>query len=159
MPLRQDGKSSMATIRLPLDFKEFLKLLKEHDVRYLLVGEYALGYHGYPRATEDMDIWVDIDPENAKNIVAVLKEFGFYLPGLSPELFLKENQEIRIGFPPVKLKICTSFLGVKFDACYEKLIVADLDGVKVNLISLTDLKINKKASGRAKDLDDLEFLP
>ncbi|HCM96568.1 MAG TPA: hypothetical protein DIS70_02310 [Anaerolineae bacterium] len=149
----------MATIRLPQDFKEFLKLLKEHDVRYLLIGGYAVGFHGYPRATADMNIWVEIDPENANKIVAVLKKFGFNLPELSPQLFLQEKQIIRMGVPPVKLEICTSISGVEFEACYEKHIVAELDGVEVNLIGLNDLKVNKRASGRSKDLTDLEYLP
>jgi len=153
------GKLSMATIRLPQDFKEFLKLLKEHEVRYLLIGGYAVGFHGYPRATADMDIWVAIHPENANKIVTVLKEFGFDLPELSPNLFLQEKQIIRMGVPPVKLEISTSISGVEFDACYEKRIVAELDGVEVNLIGLNDLKVNKKASGRSKDITDLENLP
>ncbi|OGN74112.1 MAG: hypothetical protein A2X25_00055 [Chloroflexi bacterium GWB2_49_20] len=146
-------------MRLPQDFKEFLKLLKEHDVRYLLIGGYAVGFHGYPRATADMNIWVEIDPENANKIVAVLKKFGFNLPELSPQLFLQEKQIIRMGVPPVKLEICTSISGVEFEACYEKHIVAELDGVEVNLIGLNDLKVNKRASGRSKDLTDLEYLP
>jgi len=149
----------MATIRLPPDFKDFLKLLKEHNVRYLLIGGYAVGYHGYPRATADMDIWVAIHPDNANKIVAVLKEFGFEAPELTPQLFLQEKQIIRMGVPPVMLEIATSISGVEFNACYEKRIVAELDGVKVNLISLNDLKKNKKASGRSKDITDLEKLP
>jgi predicted nucleotidyltransferase len=149
----------MATIRLPQDFKEFLKLLKEYKVRYLLIGGYAVGFHGYPRATADMDIWVDIHPENANKLVKVLKEFGFDLPELSPQLFLQKNQVIRMGVPPVKLEITTSISGVEFEACYKKRVVAELDGVEVNLIGLNDLKINKKASGRSKDIADLENLP
>ena len=149
----------MATIRLPPDFKEFLKLLNEHSVRYLLIGGYAVGFHGYPRATADMDIWVAIHPENAERLVAVLKEFGFNLPELSPQLFLQEEKIIRMGVPPVRLEICTSISGVGFEACYEKRIVADLDGAEVNLISLDDLKTNKKASGRSEDITDLEKLP
>jgi hypothetical protein len=136
-----------------------LKLLKEHDVRYLLIGGYAVGFHGYPRATADMDIWVAIHPENAERIVAVLKAFGFDLPELTPQLFLKEKQIIRMGVPPVKLELSTSISGVEFDSCYERRIVAELDGVEVNLIGLNDLKINKKASGRSKDITDLENLP
>jgi predicted nucleotidyltransferase len=136
-----------------------LKLLKEHDVRYLLIGGYAVGFHGYPRATADMDIWVAIHPENANKIVTVLKEFGFDLPELTPKLFLQERQIIRMGVPPVKLEICTSISGVEFDACYENRIVTELDGVEVNLISLEDLKVNKSASGRSKDITDLENLP
>ena len=80
----------MATIHLSPDFKEFLKLLNAHQVEYLLIGGYAVGYHGYPRATVDMDIWIALQPANAERIVAVLKEFGFDLPELSAELFLTE---------------------------------------------------------------------
>ena len=149
----------MATIRLPPDFKEFLKLLKEHNVRYLLIGGYAVGFHGYPRATADMDIWVAIHPDNANKMVSVLKEFGFDEPELTPQLFLQEKQIIRMGVPPVRLEITTSISGVEFDTCYEKRIVAELDGVEVNLISLDDLKENKKASGRSKEITDLEKLP
>ncbi len=90
----------MATTQLPPDFKEFLQLLNAHDVKYLLIGGYAVGYHGYPRATVDMDIWVAIHPENAQKIVAVLDEFGFNLPELKPNLFLEKDKIIRMGVPP-----------------------------------------------------------
>ncbi len=149
----------MATIRLPSDFKEFLKLLNAHKVKYLVIGGYAVGYHGYPRATADMDIWIAMHPQNASKLVAVLKEFGFRIPDLSAELFLKENQIIRMGVPPVRLEITTSISGVQFDECYRERVVAKVDGVQINLIGLKHLKINKKASGRYKDLDDLENLP
>jgi hypothetical protein len=149
----------MATIRLPPDFKEFLKLLKEHNIRYLLIGGYAVGYHGYPRATADMDIWVGMQPANAEKIVAVLREFGFDIPELSVELFLTEGQIVRMGVPPVRLEITTSISGVEFDECYKERVIDNLDGIEVSLISLKQLKINKKASGRHKDLNDLENLP
>ena len=149
----------MATIHLPPDFKEFLKLLNAHQVEYLLIGGYAVGYHGYPRATADMDIWIALHPANAERIVAVLKEFGFDLPELSPELFLKEWQIIRLGVPPVRIELATTVSGVNFNECYAERIADILDGVKVNLISLKHLKINKKASGRHQDLADLENLP
>jgi len=149
----------MATIRLPPDFKEFLKLLKEYDVRYLLIGAYAVNYHGYIRATGDMDIWIAIHPENAKKIVTVLKIFGFDHPDLNTELFLHEKKIIRMGVPPVRLEITTSISGVEFEECYQTRIVAELDGIEVNLIDLEHLKKNKKASGRPKDLADLEKLP
>ena len=149
----------MATIRLPLDFKEFLQLLNAHHVEYLLIGGYAVGYHGYPRATADMDVWVAIHPQNAEKIVTVLKEFGFDLPELSADLFLKENQIIRMGVPPVKIEITTTISGVTFEECYTERVVDVLDGVEVNLIDLKHLKINKKACGRHKDLNDLENLP
>ena len=145
-------------LQLPPDFKEFLKLLKDHDVRYLLIGGYAVGYHGYPRATEDLDIWVAIHPENAQKLVLVLKEFGIDDPALTPDLFLQEPKIIRMGFPPMRLEITTSISGVEFDECYLTRIVDIVDGVEVNLIDLEHLKKNKKASGRAKDIADLENL-
>ena len=149
----------MATIHLPPDFKEFLKLLNAHQVEYLLIGGYAVSYHGYPRATADMDIWIAMNPANSERIVAVLKEFGFDLPELSPELFLKEWQIIRLGVPPVRIELATTVSGVNFNECYAERIADILDGVKVNLISLKHLKINKKAYGRHQDLADLENLP
>ncbi len=149
----------MATINLPPDFKEFLRLLNAQQVEYLLIGGYAVAYHGYPRATADMDIWIAAHPRNAERVVAALKEFGFDLPELSPELFLKEGQIIRMGVPPVRIEIATGISGVSFERCYAARVVDVLDEVEVNLISLADLKVNKKAAGRHRDLDDLEHLP
>jgi predicted nucleotidyltransferase len=149
----------MATIHLPSDFKEFLKLLSDHQVEYLLIGGYAVGYHGYPQATADMDIWVAMNPANAERIVIVLKEFGFDLPELSPELFLKEWQIIRMGVPPIRIELATTVSGVNFNECYAERVVDTLDGIEVNLISLKDLKLNKKACGRHRDFADLENLP
>jgi predicted nucleotidyltransferase len=148
----------MAMIQLPPDFKEFLKLLKEHEVRYLLIGDYAVSYHGYIRATGDMDIWIAIHPDNAHKMVAVLKTFGFDHPDLSDDLFLHENKILRMGVPPVRLEITTSISGVEFDECYQARVVDELDGVEVNLIDLENLKKNKKASGRLKDLTDFKKL-
>jgi predicted nucleotidyltransferase len=148
----------MAMIQLPQDFKEFLKLLKEHKVRYLLIGGYAVSYHGYIRATGDMDIWIAIHPDNAHKMVAVLKTFGFDHPDLSDDLFLHENKILRMGVPPVRLEITTSISGVEFDECYQARVVDELDGVEVNLIDLENLKKNKKASGRLKDLTDFKKL-
>ncbi len=146
-------------IELPLDFKEFLKLLNDKGVRYLLIGGYAVGYHGYPHATNDMDIWIALHPDNAERVVTVLREFGFNLPELTPELFLKEKAIIRMGVPPMRLEISTGISGVYFDECYASRIVDVLDGVEVNIIDLPHLKANKKAAGRLKDLADLENLP
>lgn len=149
----------MATVNLPPDFKEFLKLLNAHQVEYLLIGGYAVAYHGYPRATADMDIWIATHAQNTKKIVAALKEFGFDLPELSTELFQKEGQIIRMGVPPVRIEIATTISGVGFEECFAALVVDELDGVEVNIIDLAHLKINKKAAGRHKDLDDIENLP
>jgi hypothetical protein len=128
-------------------------------VRYLLIGGYAVNYYGYIRATGDMDIWVAVDPDNAGKIVDVLKIFGFGdQPTITPELFMQENKIIRMGVPPVRLEISTSISGVTFDECYSTRIVDELDEIEVNLIDLENLTKNKKASGRPKDIADLEKL-
>lgn len=146
-------------IELPPDFKEFLSLLNENNVAYLLIGGYAVGYHGYPRATGDIDVWIAIDPKNAERIVVALQEFGFNTPDLSADLFMEANKIIRMGMPPMRIEISTTISGVHFDECYRDRVVDQLDGVQVNIISLHHLKINKQASGRYKDLSDLDNLP
>lgn len=135
----------MATIRLPQDFKEFLQLLNVHRVEYLVIGGYAVGYYGYPRATADMDIWIALAPPNAEKVVNVLKEFGFDLPQLSIDLFLKENQIIHMSVPPVRIEIATTIPGVSFEEFYGERVIDELDGVKVNLIDLKHLKTNKSS--------------
>ncbi|MEW6286387.1 MAG: hypothetical protein AB1509_09160 [Chloroflexota bacterium] len=150
---------SIMDLRLPPDFKEFLKLLKEYDVRYLLIGGYAVGYHGYPRTTDDLDIWIAVHPDNANRLVAVMKSFGLEDPNLTPDLFLQKPKIIRMGFPPMRLDIATEISGVDFEDCYQARIVDQVDGVEVNLIDLDNLKKNKRASGRTKDIADLEKLP
>lgn len=146
-------------VELPPDFKDFLNLLNAKGVAYLLIGGYAVGYHGYPRATHDIDIWVAISPENAQRIVDVIREFGFNTPELSESLFLQDMNIVRMGLPPIRIEVTTGISGVSFDDCYAQRIVDILDGIQVNIISLHHLKINKKASGRFKDLNDLEHLP
>jgi len=149
----------MAIMNLPPDFREFLRLLNAHQVEYLLIGGYAVAYHGYPRATADMGIWIATHPRNAAQVVAALKEFGFDVPELSVELFQTENQIVRMGVPPVRIEIATGISGVNFAECYAARVIDVLDGLEVSLISLHDLKLNKRAAGRYKDLDDLENLP
>jgi len=134
-------------------------LLNAHEVEYMLIGGYAVGYHGYPRATADMDIWIAVHPENSQRMVSVLKEFGFDAPELSPQLFSEDWQIVRLGVPPVRIEIATTISGVDFGECYSERVVDMLDDVEVNLISLKHLKANKKASGRHQDLADLENLP
>jgi predicted nucleotidyltransferase len=149
----------MGTIHLPQDFREFFQSLNRHGVKYLLVGGYAVGYHGYPRATMDINVWVESTPENARRVVEALEDFGFGGEVLSEELFLKDDQIIRMGLPPMRIEIMTSISGVEFGEAYDQRIKDELDGVQVNLISLRHLKVNKVAAARAKDLADLEELP
>ena len=134
-------------------------MLNANGVEYLLIGGYAVGYHGYPRATNDIDIWIAMNHENASKMARVMKEFGFDTTELSPELFLQKDRMVRLGLPPMRIEVLIEISGVQFKECYEERINDEIDGVPVNLISLKHLKINKKASGRYKDLDDLEHLP
>jgi len=145
-------------IRLQKDFSEFLKLLNLKQVKYLIVGGWAVGYYGHPRATGDIDIWVSTEMENAFKLVKVFKEFGFDVQELSVDLFTKENQITRIGVPPLRIEIFTSISGVNFEECYAKRKTEKIDDIEMNFIGLEDLKKNKTAAKRYRDLDDLERL-
>jgi predicted nucleotidyltransferase len=124
-----------------------------------LVGGYAVSIHGYPRYTGDIDFWVAVSEENAQKLVNVLKEFGFDVPDLSTELFLDKSRITRLGREPVKIEILNSVSGLDFMPSQERAISIDIDGISIPVISLSDLRKNKLASGRAKDLADLENLP
>ena len=136
-----------------------MKSLSSHGVEYLLIGGYAVGFHGYPRATADLDVWVSISPKNAARIVDALKEFGFGTPDLKPSLFLLEDKVVRMGVPPLRIDILTSIGGVQFHDCFERRQVISIGDLELPVISLADLKANKKATGRLQDLTDLEHLP
>ena len=146
----------MATILLPPDFKEFLRLLNSREVQYLLIGGYAVNYYGYPRATADLDIWIATNPLNAEKMVGALGEFGF--TQATSSLLQEPGKIIRMGVPPIRIEVLTSISGVDFPNCFRNRLIADIDGVTAHLISLADLKANKKATGRLKDLADLEQL-
>ena len=105
-----------------------------------------------------MDLWVAIRQNNAEKLVVVLREFGLNAPQLSADIFLQENQIIRMGVPPMRIELLTTISGVDFDSCYSERIVDEIDSVEVHIINLKHLKQNKQASGRHKDLDDLQYL-
>ena len=140
------------------DFKEFIRLLNDNQVRYLVIGGYAVALHGYPRYTKDIDLWVQIDPENASKIIQTLDQFGFGSLGLKVEDFLELDTIIQLGYPPNRNDLMTTLPGVDFETCYEAKIKVEIDGININFIDLENLKINKKASGRNQDLADLENL-
>ena len=140
---------------LPPDFREFLRLLHSSNVEYLIVGGYAVGYHGYPRPTGDLDIWISNTPANAERVHRALEEFGFDCP---LAVLLQDNQVVRMGISPFRLEVLTTIDGVKFSECYRERVRGLIDGVEVTLISLPRLLQNKKASGRSKDITDLENL-
>ena len=107
----------MATIRLPADFRDFLRLLNSHLVEYLLVGCYAVCYHGHYRNTGDIDFWIAVHPENAAKLVRLIREFGFDVPDLSEELFLQKGRIIRMGIEPVRIELLTEISGCEFREC------------------------------------------
>lgn len=140
------------------DFREFIESLNRHNVRYLLIGGYAVALHGHPRYTKDLDIWISMDNTNAANLLKALKDFGFSSLSLSVEDFLKPDQIVQLGFPPNRIDLMTSPKGIDFDTCYASREEIEIEGLKVKLIDLNNLKINKKATGRHQDLADLENL-
>ncbi len=144
---------------LPGDFKEFLKLLNDRNVEYLLIGGYAVGYHGYPRTTADIDLWVSISTENAEKLVSVFNEFGMHSDEVDTSLFMTLGNIVRMGMAPIRIEVLNDIDGVEFQDCFVRSSTVEMDGIAVNLISLADLRANKLASGRHKDLDDLEHLP
>ena len=145
-------------MKLTPDLKEFIQLLGDNSVRYLIVGGYAVAFHGHPRYTKDLDIWIRLEPSNAARIVAALRQFGFGSLDLQPADFLAVDQIIQLGYPPNRIDLLTTLPGVDFDECYEGRVVVEVDGVTVNFIDLENLRKNKAASGRFQDLADLENL-
>ncbi len=140
------------------DFKKFIQLLNDNQVRYLVVGGYAVALHGYPRYTKDIDIWIELAKENAVRTIETLDQFGFKSLGLKEQDFLVEDQIIQLGVAPNRIDLLTTLPGVTFTECFEKRIKLEIDGVNVNLIDLDNLRKNKKASGRLQDLADLELM-
>lgn len=140
------------------DFREFIQLLNEHKVKYLIVGGYALAYHGYPRFTQDIDFWLWTNKENAGNILAVLKDFGFLSLELKEEDFLDGENIIQLGYAPNRIDLITHIDGVKFNEAYENREVFLEDDLTIDFIGIDQLIQNKKASGRLQDLADVEIL-
>lgn len=145
--------------QLPPDFSTFLRSLNEADVDYLLIGGYAVGYHGYARVTGDIDVWVRQSPENADRLIEALRSFGFDLPSLVPDLFLVDGRIVRMGLPPNRIESMTSVSGLTFADAWAHRETSDWDGLPVPVLSLADLRANETASGRPKDLADLDALP
>lgn len=146
-------------MQLNQDFKEFITLLNLHEVEYIVVGGYAVGFHGYPRYTGDIDIWVAISKKNAEKMITVFKAFGFGSLPIFEQDFLKEDLVLQLGYEPIRIDILTSLTGVSFQECYEKCVQAKFEDLTINFLDLENLKRNKIASGRQKDLGDVENLP
>ena len=140
------------------DFRNLLKLLNAHKVEYMIVGAYALAFHGVPRYTGDMDIYVKPDPTNAQHIIAALNDFGFGSVELSVADFEVEDRVVQLGFPPVRVDIVTSITGVSWDEAISGRVEGKYGNVPVYYIGREQFISNKRVLGRKKDLADLEAL-
>lgn len=139
------------------DFKEFAELLNAQGVEYLVVGGYALAAHGHPRYTGDIDFWVRPSADNMERLLVALEQFGFGSLGLRAADFSGDSV-VQLGQPPRRIDLMSAIDGVYFEACFRRREQVDLAGLRLNIIGLEDFKTNMRASGRLKDLADLESL-
>jgi len=142
---------------LPTDFKEFIELLNKNNVRYIVIGGYAVVYHGYVRSTNDIDIWIDIREDNIENILKALDDFGFSSLNLKESDF-SPDQIIQLGYPPNRIDLITTPAGIDFDTCYQSKEQVAIDKISINIIDVENLLKSKKASNRTRDLADIEEL-
>lgn len=143
---------------LSQDFIDILSAFTEENVEYLLVGGYALGFHGYSRGTGDIDLWIRREPSNSERVLRALRRFGAPLFGVKGEDFLVENTVFQIGLPPNRIDIVTDIDGVEFAEAWPGRNVVSVEGIQIPLVEKALLLVNKKASGRPKDLPDILWL-
>lgn len=149
----------MAKRELTPEFREFLACLNRAEVEYLLVGGFAVNHYGYHRSTQDIDFWIAVSDANFDRLLAAVRDFfEGNLEGLDKS-FLKNNEALFLGGVPNKIEVFKFCSGLEFSDAYQRRIETTIDGVPVKMICLNDLKTNKRASGRHKDLADLENLP
>ena len=140
------------------DYKEILQSLVDEQVKFLLVGAYAMAAHGYPRATMDIDIWIMPSPENADAVLRALKQFGAPLQDLTSADLQKAGTVFQIGVAPRRIDILTEASGLQFDDAFTNSVETEIEGLTIHIPSVDDLIRNKTASGRTKDLADAEAL-
>jgi len=140
------------------DYRDMLQILLGNEVYFLVVGAYAMGVYGYPRATGDFDIWVDTSPENSKKVYSSLVKFGAPLTDISERTFTEEGIVFQIGIAPRRIDIITHIDGVRFKDAYESREVIEVEGLHIPFISKNDLIKNKRSTGREKDRLDADCL-
>jgi hypothetical protein len=143
---------------LQKDLREFIELLNALKVRFVIVGAFAVAYHGYFRYTSDIDLFIDSSLENATRIFRAVEQFGFGDLKLTVEDFTQEDQVVQLGVSPNRIDVMTFLSGVSFDEAWASREQGELDGLSVPFISRDMLKRNKTACGRLQDLADLEYL-
>ena len=152
------GNSFFPMEKLDPNFADFLRSLNARGVEYLVIGGYAVGYHGFVRATGDLDIFVGLSAENAEKLIAAFKDFGFDVPELTTAVFMEAGKIVRIGVPPLRLEVMNEISGVKFADCFGQRAEEMIDGLRVCFIDRESLLQNKRAAGRPKDLADIDAL-
>lgn len=140
------------------DFKDFLNLLVEHEVRFLIAGGYAMAAHGHPRYTKDIDIWLDRSPDNAEKVMKVIRAFGFASLDLASEDFTRGDSIIQLGREPNRIDLLTSLSGLGFDSSYQKRLDVVVSGIDLPFLGREDLILNKKSVGRPQDQVDAAVL-
>lgn len=140
------------------NFLEFIALLNKHNVKYVLIGGWAVIFHGYERTTGDMDIFIERTEDNAQKVIKALTEFWGSAIGFKKEDLLNEDEICHMGQKPLRIDILNSIPGVTFEEVYESSNIYEDSGVKIRCIHINELITNKKASGRFKDLDDAQKL-
>jgi predicted nucleotidyltransferase len=133
-------------------------LLNAHDVQYLVIGEYAVNFHGYPRYTKNIDFWLWMTDENIEKLLQVIKSFGFGSLGLDKNDFSDADNIIQLGYEPYRIDLLMDVNGVDFQECYNRRIDGEIETVKVKFLSIDDLIVAKKNAGRLQDLADAEQL-
>jgi hypothetical protein len=145
-------------LELSRDLRELLKCFLTHNVRFLVIGGHAVSYHGYPRFTKDLHIWIERSDDNASKIVLALKDFGLDFDGLCKEMFTDESRMTQMGREPNRVDILHTIKGVEFADCFQRCSHAKIDGAHIPIISSQDLLKNKIATGRPQDLADADQL-
>lgn len=145
-------------MNLQKDLREFVELLNAHDVHFVIVGAFALAYHGHARYTSDIDLFVEKSSENAERILRALRDFGFGDIGLTQEELSHKDQVVQLGVAPNRIDVLTVLSGVSFQEAWASREIGEIGGLKVPFISRALLKQNKLATGRSQDLADAEHL-
>lgn len=145
-------------MELSRDFRELFESLARHDVRYLVIGGYAMAAHGHPRFTKDIDVWIWMDPSNSKATIAALTDFGYGSLGLSESDFLTADSVIQLGYPPQRIDLLTSPTGVEFEECWEGRLIVNVGELEVPVISIQGLIRNEAAAARDQDVVDVKAL-
>ena len=143
---------------LDKDFKEFIQLLNENEVKYLVIGGYAVAFHGYPRYTKDLDFWIWANPDNADRLLKTIQDFGLGMLNLSKEDLLDLDNVIQLGYEPNRIDIIVDLEGLDFESCYADRVDSMMDDINVHFMGLDDLIKNKLSTGRMQDKVDADKL-